>query len=155
MTPHERAALLRQYRDGARVVAEAVAGLSDADLDRRPSSGEWTPREIVHHLADSEMTSAIRLRRLIAEDNPTIYGYDEEEFARRLFYDRPIWPAMDAVRAARETSADICERLTDNDWARAGTHSESGTYGVEIWLEIYARHCHDHADQIRRAIARS
>ena len=86
----------------------AVAGLADAELDRRPSDGGWTPREVVHHVADSEMTSAIRLRRLIAEDEPLIVGYDGDEFARRLHYaDRPIEPALAAVEAARATTAQI------------------------------------------------
>ena len=155
MDPDRRAALIATYRDGHAVVLAAVAGISDAELDARPAGDdEWTPREIVHHLADSEMTSAIRLRRLIAEDEPVIAGYDEAEWARRLHYDdRPIGPSLDALGAARATTADVLDRLTDAEWARAGTHSESGPYGVERWLEIYAAHAHEHADQIRRARA--
>jgi hypothetical protein len=58
---------------------------------------------------------------------------------------------LEAVAAARRTTGDILDRLTDEQWARSGTHTESGRYGVEAWLEIYAAHAHDHADQIRRA----
>ena len=75
------------------------------ELDRRTAPGKWSAREIVHHLGDSEMTSAIRLRRLIAEEDPLIQGYDQEEFARRLFYDRPIEASLAAFRAARESTA--------------------------------------------------
>jgi hypothetical protein len=136
------------------VVAAALAGVTDEQLDFRPGDGDWTPREVVHHLADSEMTSAIRLRRLLTEDEPTIVGYDEAEFARRLFYgERPIAAALDAFRAARETTAEILERLTAEQWDRSGTHTEGGAYGVDTWLEIYAAHAHDHADQIRRALS--
>jgi hypothetical protein len=146
-----RAELIERYKEGPRVLAEALEGISAAELDARPGPGEWTAREVAHHMADSEMTSAIRLRRLLAEDEPTIEGYDEAEFARRLFYDRPIEASLDAVWAARGTTAQILGRLTEEQWARGGTHSESGPYGVETWLEIYAAHAHDHADQIRRA----
>jgi hypothetical protein len=97
------------------------------------------------------MTSALRLRRLIAEDRPAIQGYDQDEFSRRLYYDRPIQASLDAFRAARQTTAEILERMTDADWAREGTHSESGRYTLERWLEIYAEHAHNHADQICRA----
>jgi hypothetical protein len=90
---------------------------------------------------------------LIAEDDPLIVGYDGDEFARRLHYaDRPIEPALAAIESARSTTAQILERLTDDEWHRTGTHSESGSYGVERWLEIYADHCHDHADQIQQAL---
>jgi hypothetical protein len=116
-----------------------------------PAPGKWSARQIVHHLADSEMTSAIRLRRLLAEDNPLISGYDEEEFARRLHYDRPLEASLLALRAARDTSAQILDRLSEAEWSRAGTHSVSGPYSVTTWLEIYAVHAHNHAEQIRRA----
>jgi hypothetical protein len=150
---HTRQALIDRYRDGFRVVEEALAGITDTELDARPGPDKWTAREIVHHLADSEMTSAIRLRRLIAEDQPVIVGYDQEEYARKLYYDRPIAASLEAFRAARLTSAEILERLTDAEWTRTGTHSESGPYGVQTWLEIYAQHAHGHADQIRAARA--
>jgi hypothetical protein len=153
MDAAERAALVAAYIAGPAVIRASVEGVSEADLDVRPADGGWTAREVVHHTADSEMTSAIRLRRLIAEDDPLIVGYDGDEFARRLSYaDRPIGPALDAIAAARSTTAQILAGLSDADWARTGTHSESGPYGVERWLKIYASHCHDHADQIRRAI---
>ncbi len=145
--------LIAQYKNGYQEVVDALHGLGDAELDRRPSPAEWTAREIVHHLADSEMTSAIRLRRLLAEDHPVIQAYDEQEFARRLHYDRPTAASLEALRAARLSSASLLECLTDDEWQREGTHSDSGRYTVEDWLTIYARHGHDHAEQIRRALA--
>jgi hypothetical protein len=152
MEKARRHELIERYKTGPTVVEEALAGITDAELDARPESGEWTAREVVHHLGDSEMTSAIRLRRLLAEDNPTIVGYDEEEFARRLFYgERAIEASLEAMRAARRTTAEILDRLSEEQWARGGTHSASGPYGVETWLEIYTAHAHDHANQIRRA----
>ena len=142
-----------RYKDGHRVVAAALAGASDAELDAHPAPGKWSAREIVHHLADSEMTSAIRLRMLLAHDRPAIQAYDQEVFARRLFYDRPIAASLEAFRLARATSAELLDRLGEADWAREGTHPEHERYTVEDWLEIYAVHAHDHADQIRRARA--
>ena len=153
MDPSERATLVDRYRAGHAAILEAIADVGEAGLDVRPADGGWTPREVVHHTADSEMTSAIRLRRLIAEDDPLIVGYDGDEFARRLHYaNRPIEPALEAIAAARATTVQILDGLTEAQWARTGTHSESGPYGVEHWLEIYANHCHDHADQIRAAV---
>lgn len=154
MTAAERAVLIRRYREGPDVLAAAVAGLTDTELDFVPAPDEWSPRMVVNHCADSEMTGAVRVRRLLAEDSPVIQGYDEVLFARRLHYaERPIGASLAAVRAARETTADILERLSEADWARSGTHTESGRYGMEDWLRIYAAHCHDHAEQIRHALS--
>src|SRR4249919_3794181 len=108
-----RAQLVERYKEGTRVFAEALEGITDGELDARPGPKEWTAREVVHHMADSEMTSAIRLRRLIAEDAPTIQGYDQQEYAQRLFYaERPIEASMEAVAGARRTTAEILDRST-------------------------------------------
>ena len=149
MTPEERKALIDQYNDGYRVVAEALAGATDEQLNARPAPGKWTAREVVHHLADSEMTAATRLRLLVATDNPQIFGYDQDQFARKLFYDRPIAASLDAFKAARRSTAEILERMSDAEWARAaGTHTEHGPYTAERWMQIYAAHAHAHAEQI-------
>ena len=144
----DRAALLARYREGYAAFAAAVAGCDDLDA----AADGWTPRQVAHHLADAEMTSAIRLRRLLAEDAPAIAAYDEEAFARALHYvERPVEASLRAVEAARATSLELLEHLTEDEWARQGTHSESGPYGVEDWLRIYADHPYDHAEQVRNA----
>ena len=153
MDPSTRKKLINQYKDGYRVVTEALVGATDEELDAHPAPGKWSAREIVHHLADSEMTSAVRLRLLVATDTPNIVGYDQDEFARRLHYDRPIAASVEAFKSARRTTAEILERMTDAEWAREGTHTEVGRYTVDRWLVIYAAHAHDHASQIRIARA--
>ncbi|TMC93080.1 MAG: metal-dependent hydrolase, partial [Chloroflexi bacterium] len=59
MKPDQRRDLIRKYRDGYQAVAEALHGIRDDELDRS-ASDEWTPRQIAHHLADSEIRAAIR-----------------------------------------------------------------------------------------------
>jgi hypothetical protein len=153
MNAAEREALIDRYEDGFAAVSAALEAITDAELEAREAPGEWSPREIVHHLADSEMTSALRLRLLIAQDAPTLLGYDQEAFVRHLYPDRPIAPSLAAFEAARAATAPILRRLSEEQWRRAGTHSESGRYTVEDWLRIYGVHAHDHADQIRRTRA--
>jgi hypothetical protein len=142
-----RRELIDRYRDGYQAVVDA---LSAVELDARPDETEWTPREIVHHLSDAELTRAVRLRRLLAEDAPHIVGFDQEEYARRIHYERPVEASLAAFKAAQDSSIEIIERLSDDEWSRQGTHSEFGHYGVETWLERAAEHAHEHAEQIRR-----
>jgi DinB family protein len=146
-----RQPLLDRFRTGFDDVADSLAGVSPEALDRRPPGSGWSAREVAHHLADSETTAYVRLRRLIAEDNPAIPNYDEEGFARRLHYDRPIEPSLAVLRSVREASLQLLESLTPEEWQRSGIHSEAGPYSVDDWLRTYANHSHEHADQIRRA----
>ena len=153
MEKETRAKLIADYKDGYRIVSDALEGASDAELDARPAPGKWSAREIIHHLADSEMMSAMRMRWLLATDRPAIVPYDQDEFAKRLHYDRPIAASLAAFKAARESTAQLLDLLTDADWLREGTHPEHGRYGMDTWLTIYGAHAHDHANQIVRARA--
>ena len=151
MTSQERQELIARYQDGYNQVAESLKGFPSDLMTAHPIPGKWSAAEIVHHLADSETTSALRLRRLLVEDHPLIQGYDQEAFAARLNYNnRDMAPALEAFRSARATTAQLFDLMSEDDWLREGTHSESGAYTPEGWLQIYAAHAHNHADQIRR-----
>ena len=151
MTPEERNVLIKQYADGYDEVIRALDNFPAESLGAHPLAGKWSAREIVHHLGDSETTSAIRIRQLLTQDDPLIQGYDQDQFATRLRYnERDMAPALEAFRYARETTMQLLPSLLENDWQRAGTHTESGRYTLEDWLRIYAAHAHNHAAQIRR-----
>ena len=151
MTSQERQALIAQYIDGYNEVIRSLEGFPADSLTAHPIEGKWSAAEIVHHLADSETTSGLRLRRLLVEDHPLIQGYDQDAYAARLNYNkREVAPALEAFRSARASAAQLFEFMNEVDWRREGTHSESGSYSVEDWLRIYAAHAHNHAAQIRR-----
>ena len=151
MQPEERDQLIAQYKDGYRVVAEALVKITPEELDAKPAPGKWSPRQIIHHLADSEMTAAVRFRLLIAEDRPAIKGYDQDHFADRLHYERSHEASLELFRAARASTAELMGCLSEAEWLREGTHTEVGRFGMDTWLRIYAPHAHRHADQIRIA----
>ena len=147
----DRRALLEKFRIGSQAIDAALAGITDEELDRVPADGGWTARQVAHHLADSEAMAYTRLRRLVADADPQIQGYDEPLWATRLHYERPIAEAVAVTHAVRAASLSLLESLTPQEWERHGIHSESGAYSVDRWLEIYASHPHEHAAQIRAA----
>lgn len=151
LTASERAELLARYDNGFASIEAALAGISEEELDRRPTPDSWSARMVVHHLADSESRSYQRIRRLIAEDTPQILGYDEGHWAKVLRYDRPIAASLAVVGATRAATSELIALLTEDEWRRLGTHSESGAYGAEEWLRVYVAHAEDHAAQIRTA----
>lgn len=151
MTPEERNDFIAKYAAGYDEVMSALNGFPADSLGAHPIPGKWSAREIVHHLGDSESFSAARLRKLLVEDNAVIQGYDQDEYATKLRYnERDMAPALEAFRCARETTLQLIKLMTDKDWQREGTHTESGRYTTEDWLKIYAAHAHNHAAQIKR-----
>jgi DinB family protein len=151
MDRDERDQLIAQYKDGYRVVAEVLLKITPEELDASPAPGKWTVRQIVHHLADSEMTGAVRFRLLVAEDRPAIKGYDQDRFAERLYYNRPHEASLDLFRSARVSTAELMACLSEAEWQREGTHTDVGRFGLDTWLRTYGPHAHQHADQIRIA----
>lgn len=153
MEKKEREQLIAKYEDGYRVVSEALLKITPEELDARPAANKWSSREIIHHLADSEMVAAVRVRRLLAEDHPRIVAYDQDDYARHLKYNRPHEASLELFRATRASTAELLGQLTETEWLREGTHSETGRYGMDTWLRLYAVHAHKHAEQIRAARA--
>ena len=149
---------LCQHYAEATAIYLAATDVALAHLDRidRHDSEHWSARQVIHHMADSETQSGIRLRRLLAEPRGCdIQGYDEDAWARvpSLGYESlPIEPSIEVVRAVRATSLAIAERLEPSDLERYGVHSESGRYDVAQWFDVYSNHPRFHAQQLLDAL---
>jgi len=154
MTPAERDVLIARYAAGPALLRQALAEVPTAALKWRPAPGKWSAHEVIVHCADSETNSHMRIRYLVAEPNPVILGYDQDTWARVFdYHSHPLDPALAAVDAARANTVPLLRRLTEADWKKMGTHTESGSFGVERWLEVYAEHLEVHARQLKRNVA--
>lgn len=140
-----------KYKVATKEFLDLVEKLSEKDLDKTDSEG-WSPRQVIHHMADSEAQSYARLRRLIAEPGTTIQGYDEGKWAEdpTLGYkSEDIDIPLKVIKAVRKSSYELLKRLNENHLNNSGTHTETGTYTVKDWLNSYVNHPIDHANQIR------
>ena len=106
-------------------------------------------------LSKEKMVKALdRLNEVIPKKLTLIVGYDQDKFAEKHHYtQRPIEPALKAVEGAISTTAQLLDLMSEDDWKRAGEHSETGPYSAETWLQIYAVHAQTHAEQIRESRA--
>jgi hypothetical protein len=150
----ERTALIERYERGPAALRTALEQIPAEALQWRPGPGQWTAHEIIVHCADSESTAHGRLRTLLADAEPVIHGYDQDRWAVELDYHTlPLAPALAAVAAVRANTVPLLRRLTEKQWARVGRHTESGKYGVEDWMRIYAEHLEKHSRQLARNLA--
>ncbi len=149
----ERAALIAQYAAGAGRLTAALATGPAAAMKWRPAPGEGSAHEVVCHCADSETNSYARIRYLLAEKDPVILGYDQDQWAKTFdYHDHPLEPALATVEAVRANTAALIRRLPDAAWTREGRHTESGRYAAEDWLRTYADHLEGHARQIEKNV---
>jgi S-formylglutathione hydrolase FrmB len=146
--------LAAEYEASTQLFLQLVNSLNESDLDRSDSEG-WTPRQVIHHVADSEAQSYARLRRLIAEPGTQIQGYDEGKWAENptLDYSNSDTAAsLEVFAAVRKSSHLLLQRLSEAQLDNNGVHTESGEYSVRTWLQTYTNHPKDHAEQIRKQL---
>lgn len=146
--------LITRYEAGTHAVLDVLGDYQHKDLDARHPEG-WSARQVIHHLADSETNSYIRLRRLVGEEDGTLLsGYDEGAWALNptLGYEvLPIEASLNLFLAVRNASLVTIRRLGERDLQKTGIHSESGHYTFENWFNSYVAHPFDHAGQMERA----
>jgi DinB family protein len=137
----ETPAALRQFLD---TVPAQVVGRAEAP-------GKWSIREVVQHLADSDLVGGFRLRMILAHDRPPLAGYDQDLWAGRLGYrDVDIRDAFEQFAVLRAANLRIWERLTAADLARVGMHAERGEESLEHLRRLYAGHDLLHLRQLER-----
>ena len=150
----ERTQWIERYARGPELLKSALAKVPAEALKWRPAEGKWCAREVVWHCADSETIASTRIRYLVGEDRPTIHGYDENAWAKTFDYHAlPLDSALREVEQVRAWTADWIRRLPASAWSREGTHTESGRYTAEKWLELYGVHLETHARRIERNLA--
>jgi uncharacterized damage-inducible protein DinB len=157
MTMFDRA-MIDAYADGAGRVREAIVGLSADELNAFPVPGTWSIQQIVLHLMDSDLIASDRMKRVVAEENPAIIGYDETAFANRLRYDK-LDPhvAADIFQKNRQMTAVILRDLPDEAFDRIGTHNEAGPLTLAALVETYVNHLAHHLkflDQKRKLLSK-
>ena len=144
------AELVEKYLVGPKTLRQAVAGMTREQLVARPVPGKWSTLEVVCHLADFEPIGADRMKRVIAEDKPTLIGADEKHFASALHYhDRDLEEELTIIERTRNQMARILRKLPAEALNRLGNHNERGPQTLEQLLTSMNNHIPHHAKFIQ------
>lgn len=142
--------LIERYVAGANALTEAIAGLTKEELNAHPVPGTWSIQEIVLHMMDSDLIGADRMKRVAAEDHPTLIGYNETLFAKTLYGDDlDVQLAAEIFAKNRQMTAAMLRRLPDTAFARTGYHNEHGDLSLAEFLANYVGHLEHHLKFVR------
>jgi uncharacterized damage-inducible protein DinB len=132
-------------------VAELTKGLSDVEARRPEREGKWSVIQVVQHLVDSEVVYGYRGRVIVAEQNPTILGYDQDRWSTMLHYtEESLADSLGDLRVMRARNLRFIRRLNDEELDRAGMHNERGPESVRGMVRLLAAHDLLHREQIAR-----
>jgi hypothetical protein len=141
--------LITQLTEMPRQLEVTLRSIPAARLRWKPESWGGSPGETfsaiehVCHLRDIEVDGyQVRIRRILAEDHPSLLSLDGYEMAKERRYDGAnVALASEAFRAARwRTVADL-RALDDVQLARTGTFAEYGE--VTLRSLVYLLRSHD------------
>jgi uncharacterized damage-inducible protein DinB len=142
--------IITSYAEGGPVLAHEIAGLSHEQFLATPVPGTWSIQQIVLHLMDSDLIASDRMKRIIAEDDPAIIGYNERAFASRLFYDQQDpFLAAQIFEKNRQLTTVILRSLPDAAFARCGTHNQRGKVTLAEMVAMYVDHLEHHLKFLR------
>jgi hypothetical protein len=113
--------------------------------------GKWSIRDVVQHLADSELVGGNRLRMVLAHDRPPLIGYDQDLWANRLRYEEvEVGDALEQFTTLRKANLRLWQNLGPADLVRVGLHNERGEESLEHMRRLYAAHDLLHLRQLER-----
>jgi hypothetical protein len=142
--------LLERFRRGPEVLAMVLTGVFGEEEDFVPAPGKWSIRQIIAHLADSELVCAHRMRQIVAEDSPTLIAFDQEAWTKNLDYSRrKPKQSLESFRRMRSENYELLKELPEAAYARIGNHSERGPITLRFHVELLAEHAESHARQMQ------
>ncbi|HUJ21006.1 MAG TPA: DinB family protein [Bryobacteraceae bacterium] len=141
---------LERFRRGPELLAVVLTGVYGDETDFTPAPGKWSVRQIIAHLADTELVAAHRFRQVIAEDNPTLVAYNQNAWATNLDYARrQPKQSLETFRRLRAENYDLLKALPEAAFERSGTHTERGQQTLRQMLDTFADHVESHARQMQ------
>jgi hypothetical protein len=141
---------LERFRRGPELLAVVLTGVYGDETDFTTAPGKWSIRQIIAHLADSELVGAQRFRQVIAEENPKLGAFDQDAWARNLDYARKQpKQSLDSFRRVRAENYELLKSLPESAFERTGTHAERGPLSLRQLLDIHADHAESHARQMQ------
>ena len=153
-TPEQRAEMIEKIRQLSAQLTAVVLPLTAEQLTTHYLPNEWSVAQNVHHLADSHLNSFIRLKLILAEENPPLKPYQQDDWAvlpDAIHAD--ISDSLFLLTGLHRRWVRLLESLSEAQWQRKGLHGQLGTVTVEDLLRIYAAHGEGHIGQIQRTLA--
>ena len=144
-------ALLEQFEAATRDFVAAAKAIPEEELHHSPSSGEWSPAYVIHHLADSDAYFLTRFLNALSVENATIVPFDEEIFPTALRYaGRSVEVSIASIEASSAHAIDILKQITDSEWVRTGVHPARGEMSLSDLLALTLNHRTEHLDQLKK-----
>jgi hypothetical protein len=148
--------VIAEFRDSGNRFIEIAKGASSEKLHKSPENNEWSPANIIHHIADAEAHFYIRYLRLLTENLPTTEFFDEEVYPELLHYEkRDVNASIALIESIRAASISLFGNFNEEDWQRKGLTPDGKEFVLIAAIKKARSHINDHANQLSTALEAS
>jgi len=148
LTETERQQYIEKIEALPQRVEDVIRGLSAKQMDIPYREGGWTPRQIIHHLADSHIGGYSRMKLVLTEDMPLLKSYEQEQWAKLSDVTMSLESSLLILRGLHARWVVFLRSIPSNAWSRKGNHTEDGEMTLDDLLADYANHGEVHLSKI-------
>ena len=150
MTRDERRQMLESFGRAPALLSAVLRQLPKKMWLYKPSPERWSIHEIIVHLADSEASSYVRCRHLIAEPGKAVAEFDPARWAGSLgYFHQSTREALEIIRRLRRMTYHLLVTLPEPVWLHTLEHPQEGEISLENWIVRQERHIPHHIEQVR------
>jgi hypothetical protein len=150
MTRDERRKMLESFGRAPALLSADLRRLPKKMWLYKPSPERWSIHELILHLTDSEASSYVRCRHLIAEPDVTVAEFDPARWAVKLgYFHQSTREAIEIIRRLRKMTYQLLVAVPEPVWSRMVEYPKDGATSLESWIERQERHIPHHMDQMR------
>ena len=148
--------VIAEFWDSGNRFIQIAKSVSSEKLHKSNQNDEWSPANIIHHLADTEAHFYIRYLKILTEDIPETDFFDENVYPVRLKYEkRDVQKSLLLLQSLRESFYNIMSNFTAEEWERKGKNANVGEYPIIALIKKSRTHIKDHLNQLNEAVANS
>jgi DinB superfamily len=151
MTRDERRKMLESFGRAPALLSAVLRQLPKKMWLYKPSAERWSIHEIILHLADSEASSYVRCRHLIAEPGVAVAAFDPARWAGNLgYFHQSTREALEITRRLRKMTYQLLVAVPEPVWSHVVEYPKEGAISLESWIERQERHIPHHTEQMKQ-----
>jgi hypothetical protein len=130
-------------------LADALASMTEAQIDTPYRPDGWTIRQVAHHCADSHINAFTRFKLTLTEQNPTVKSYEEQLWALGADYTGDVNTSIGILKNLHKRWVQLLQSMTPEQYERTYTHPQTGKqHNLAYMLSLYSWHCKHHLGHV-------
>ena len=148
--------VIAEFWDSGNRFIQIAKSVSSEKLHKSNQNDEWSPANIIHHIADAEAHFYVRYLRVLTENLPTTEFFDENVYPELLHYEkRDVNASIALIEGIRAASVSLFNNFKEEDWQRKGLTSDGNEFVLIALIKKARSHINDHANQLSAALEAS